>query len=496
MKYLGIKISNKLSLANEITSILKSPYYCGDALPKLKRVNDLLNTLKDDISFVLEYPYVDRHFRDNYYSYHAAKFQKIGRNCIRVHIFQGLLENNESIITPDSFENKVYWGFFIIRPLPQYPLGRSLISPEALNTHNLVCCLMQEKVSLLGKTIEANGFPHVTQDTETHTCAESSLWALMEYFGSKYSHHRTLLPSDIYQKLVDVSDHRLLPSTGLSDYELGKCLQATGFHCLTYKLASDSNENKEDETEFFYLKLYIESGIPLILILRNKIAGHALLAIGHENEYGPSVPDNETWIDVSKFNKKIITIDDNMPPYQNTDITNPAIHYPNIKLKDLKIKSFIVPLPAHMFLAAEKAYLLIKFILNDPDVGLKIYGGKWLTRLFLTHSHSLKRFILNDKLLDNNIKNYLLRLSLPRFVWICEIYKENEFKQNICSGLILIDATSNSQNFASILCYAIDDKIAGHNGVGWSEIIPIKQPFRMCTYRNNLKGDWNQWQSN
>jgi hypothetical protein len=478
MEFLGVEIADKQSLTDKIITILQSPYYCGDVFLKLNRVNDLLNILIDDIFFVLEYPYVDRHFRDNYYSYHAAKFQMIGRDCIRVHIFQGLLKDAEKLTHDEAFQNNTYFGFFIIRPLALFPLGRSLISPKALSKNNFVCCLMQDKISLLGKNLEVSGFPHVTQDTETHTCAESSLWIFMEYFGSKYPMHKTLLPSQIYQELIDVSGHRLLPSTGLSDYELGKCLQSSGYQCLTHKIGADTTEHNP---AFFFLKIYLESGIPLILLLQNKTAGHALLAIGHENEGAQTVPNDKIWVDVSKFNKKIILIDDNMPPYQIADITNPTIHYSNKDLKDLKIKSYIVHLPVHMFLTAENAYTLVKFTLNDPDVGLKRLGNKRLTRLFLTDGHSLKNFITNDRLLDKNFKKYLLYLSLPKFIWICEIYREEEFKQNVCSGLILIDATSNFNNINSILYYVLDDNKIEHNGSGWNKIIPIN-PFRMHTF--------------
>lgn len=160
---------------------------------------------------------------------------------------------------------------------------------------------MSEKVSLLGKSLTAIGFPHVKQDTETHTCAESSLWVFMEYFGSKYSHYKTLLPSEIYKKLIDVSDHRLLPSIGLSDHELSKCLQDSGYQCLIHKIGTGLTE---DNREALYLKLYIESGIPIILLLQNRIAGHALLAIGHENEFEPTVPEDRIWIDASEFKKE------------------------------------------------------------------------------------------------------------------------------------------------------------------------------------------------
>jgi hypothetical protein len=38
------------------------------------------------------------------------------------------------------------------------------------------------------------GFPHIVQDEETHTCAESALWSHIEYFGSRYPLQLLIIP--------------------------------------------------------------------------------------------------------------------------------------------------------------------------------------------------------------------------------------------------------------------------------------------------------------
>ena len=217
--------------------------------------------------------------------------------------------------------------------------------------------------------------------------------AIIEYYGSKYSQYRRLLPSEIIKKLLDNTERQLLPSKGLTDRELARCLQNNGFQCKIY----------------------------------------------------------------SNFRFSLFTI-----------------------------------------LQIYKAYALAGKIFNHDIIGLQAIGGKWITRLLLTGSHSFKDFIFNkcDGIMPDKLKKYLLLLSLPRFIWICEVYRIQEFvKDGYCSGLLIIDATSDGKSLASVLWYTLDEHMFMHDNVDWyPESEPIK-PFRMNTYRNNLKGEWNEWKS-
>jgi hypothetical protein len=203
------------------------------------------------------------------------------------------------------------------------------------------------------------------------------------------------------------------------------------------------------------------------------------------------LPEEGTWLDVSQISKSLVLIDDSTPPYEIADITTQTGY------KKYKIFAFIVPLPTHMFLSAEKAYSLTKFVFNDKNVGLKRFGNnKWITRLLLTSSRSFKKYLIQtEDQLDNRIKILLLCLAMPRFIWICEVYKEGEIENKMCSGLLVIDATGNSNTLTTILWYAITDKMIGHNGIIWDEENSDIIPFKMRTYQSNLKGEWNKWVS-
>jgi hypothetical protein len=229
----------------------------------------------------------------------------------------------------------------------------------------------------------------------------------------------------------------------------------------------------------------------------NKEYGHAVLIIGHEDKYDHIEwphHDGDVWKDLSKFKKNMVVIDDNQPQYQTADLEKLTPSNP-----EYKIAHYIVVLPKHTNLDAQTAYFLCEKVFNDPKVGLERFGGQWLTRLFLTGSHSFKSFLLEWSGLDDEYKEYFALLPFPKFIWVCEIYKTEDIKQvddfqnddKICSGLLILDATG-SNSFTSILWFNVGEELIMRNGLGWTSKDPIK-PFKMAAYRNNLKGEWSGW---
>lgn len=477
--------TDKPSLDLLLRYILKLDLFCGDTLVDFERIAQLLDSLKDDISFVVEFPYTDSHYRDCYYFYYAAKFEKLSRETIRVHIFKNSIASIDSLFekAAESEEaiSDLYYGFFIIRPLNRFPLGHSFISPLAFRVQDFFCCLVKERVYLNGIRLTVSAFPHIAQDTETHTCAESSLWVLLAYYGARYSNHQVLLPSEIIRHLNPVSIHRMLPSSGLTVNELSAVLTQDGHNCVLYT-------KKTDKNLILIMRIYIESGIPFIVALENKTSGHAVVAIGHKEE--KPVAPTDGWKDMCEYNRRTVFIDDNMAPYQLADAQNPTAHYGGT-LADMKIASLVVPLHKHMFLEAGQAYRLVKDILNHADIGLNKFGAVWQTRLLLTSGRAFKNSLLKDTLIAPNIKQAFIKINLPKFIWICEIYRDNNFQTELCNGIIILDSTGG-RCLSSVILYVLEDKNFITDGVKWKKFhLPVK--FEKKTYKHNLKGAWNKW---
>lgn len=492
-----IDFASKETLIENIKSSLVCLNECDT-----KRIELLLAELKDDLFFYIEYPYIDNHYRDTYYSYYSAKFQTYERNCLRVHIFS---ENVSDNITDN--DNR-YLGYFIVRPLAAHPLGKSFISPKAFKNNNFVCCLCKQTVNLTGVRLSVNAFPHVVQDEETHKCAESVIWMLLSYFGTKYGSHSSLLPSDIRKQIGAVLRHRLLPSSGLTLEEITICLNSTNHNCLYYLF--DNKAGSLSPLYFIVMQIYIESGMPFIVAYtdENDANGHVVLSIGHENiDFNDvyktfSGLGDRNWHEVSEYKKNLVFIDDNFSPYVVDNCEGEIERYKPEKSGDkginYKVRGFIVPTHKHMYMDALAAYKLVTTIFNEKITGLAASSGRrWITRLLLTSSKDFKHALLDDDYINDDYRTLFLNMLMPRFIWLCEIYDENTYKPNlhgeqVCSGLMLIDVTEVN-SLSSVLAYVVDDIFYKNRETYFEPVAAIK--FEKKAYMHNLKGEWNEWQS-
>lgn len=191
----------------------------------VKRINKLLDSIVDSAYIYFEMPYVDRVFRDTYYTFFASKYKQIPRNCIRVFIFKSNITEEDLVNTKNKLQDK-YLGYFIIRPVEQRTLGRSFLSPQAFINKDILSMLAKEKSLLRGNMLSCNGFPHIAQDSEIMTCAESSIWMLLEYYSNRYKNYSPAMPSQITEVLQKESYKRLLPSEGLTIFQISLAVKS------------------------------------------------------------------------------------------------------------------------------------------------------------------------------------------------------------------------------------------------------------------------------
>lgn len=241
-------------------------------------VKNHFEKLKDSTYLLVESSYVDKVYRDSYYHYYSSKLTRYKRDCIRVSIFESeILETDFRQIDKHNALQDKYRGFIVIRPTDPFIIGRSIISPKALKSNDFLCITTKFNTTANGIKFTVEGFPHSSQDTETMSCAETTLWALMEYFSNKYSDYKPVLPSKIIDTLNKVSSERQIPSKGLNIAQMSFALKEFGFGTRIYSRVEYINEFDS------LLSCYIESGIPIIIAMDNRPSGsigHALLAVG------------------------------------------------------------------------------------------------------------------------------------------------------------------------------------------------------------------------
>ena len=480
--------------------------------PNYNRVVNLLSTLKDDLTFVSENPYIDKVFRDSYYTYFASKHQSMERDCIRISIFEGKL-NEEDFFSRDKkgWVQSAYFGFFVIRPTIGKSLGRSLISPKAFKEQNFLTCLVKVNAQLFGIPLEVHAFPHSSQDSHTITCAETTIWAIMEYFGNRYPEYKPTLPSEITKVLSASYTHRVYPSEGLTAIQISKALKEFNFGVVTYSY----KKGNQDQLELFRtISTYIESGIPVILSVTTEHSlGHAVIACGHEEiNYSsemeversfegcnPITINKKKIYETSSLKRRFLFIDDNRPQYVLESLHQPFSSYPDSKFQSASIKNLIVPLYSKIYLDERRAQVLFTNILLDSELGLQknfpSAPEKLIRRVFLTSSRSYKKFVFENSSYSDLNKRILLSINLPKFIWICELGTFGNYQKGKVDAQILLDATGN-QDLSSLVIAQYPNTTFKMNQAQEHGLEKTIVDFSLVDiYRNNLKGAWNQWKA-
>lgn len=442
-----------------------------------KRVTPHLERLKKHTKLVIERDYVDKVYRDSYYAYYASKRTHYGRDAVKISFFSdeegritSLAQFRDEEYIPYLGEH--YHGFIVLRPTPPYIVGRSAIAPKLLEKNSFKTCLANISSTAVGLKFTVNAFPFSSQDTETISCAETMVWALMEYYGNKYPEYSPVLPSRILNILKQNIVERQLPSSGLSVDSMSFLLKEFGFGPKLYS----RNEFADDFDQL--LSCYIESGIPVIVALDNaedvrenkvdRLIGHAVLCIGHERvtqdkieaiaprEYTTNGATQKLILkDWDNASKEFIFIDDNFPVYQSESLTSPAGRYLRIPVDDYPdqqakdkadkewgscvISHFIVPLYKKIYLEAYVAKTFVRELLcsrffNFPD------GKELYIRVFLCSARSYRDYAMLSDMRDD-LKEIIVNKSLPKFVWVAELSTITDIRVEKASGLILFDAT-------------------------------------------------------
>jgi len=456
----------------------------------IQQLNHFHKRLINRLTVVFEYPYVDKHYRDSYYFYFSTKHRLIKRNSIRLSFFTD--DITENCFIDGGKHNKLqdsFLGFITLRPTKRNIIGRNLISPKLFKDNDFVLMLSSFSVLIYGIKLQIDAFPHCSQDQETLSCAETTLLNIMEYFGNKYSEYTPVLPSKIIKILSTRANERQIPTSGLTTEDLSFALKQLGFSPKIYSnIIIDNDKFKQ------ILDIYIESGIPIIGTLENDgIDGHAIIIVGREklfiNQNRKEFLNHD--FDFSQIIKKYVIIDDNYPPYSFVPYDNLTKLYNDPTFKKLKLTNIIVPLYSKIYVDAQ---LIIEFYDNIKQHILQDFEN-YLTRIFLASSRSFKNNISKQVKLSYPIKTLIIETSMPKFIWIIEIYDRISYSNKTIKGLIIIDATETNLEIFNHLLFAIfNDRLVFVNKDKISfKKLSFNDDFDI--FANNLKGEHNSWKS-
>lgn len=429
----------------------------------------LLAQLPKPYTIIQEMHHIDRSFRDTYYAYFSNQHFDVKRYSRRLSFIRGVIDATAFYSLDIEIQKEIalnFMGACVINPLSTGVIGRTLIDPQFLISKSDMPAYVRVsnfKLHIYGKKFLVKAFPYRMQDEETMRCAEVTLLNLLEYYSNSYMDYRNVVPSEILYMEQKHSHERVLPSRGTSYPVLTKILSEFGFSPRLYSLSAIEKYNLSQVTQEDELKrllhYYIESGIPValnLLPIGNNGAGHSMVCIGHGNANPDLVKKAKkhkwiSWehrnhchpiIDSADFYDRYVIIDDNQPVYRVRPFNQLSL-YP-----DMKVENIAVPLYKRMFLDASDASAIVRTVLHHKQLGIDIWSDGFLEpqedviiRLFMASSKSLKEY-RSQTLMDMFAREAYAMVPMPRFVWVCEIYRESDYDALNAFAEIVIDATS------------------------------------------------------
>ena len=111
-------------------------------------------------------------------------------------------------------------------------------------------------------------------------------------------------------------------------------------------------------------------------------------------------------------------------------------------------------------------------------------------RFFLTSSRSLKATIAADVFASDDLKEFIISKTMPKFIWVAEFSDPDLYPLHKANGLIIIDATGKGST-EDVLFTAFKGKIYINVNNQYSIYDIGFKPFGI--FRNNLKGEWSGW---
>lgn len=481
-------------------------------------LKEFLRRLPKPITIVQELYHIDRSYRDKYYMYFSNQHFVVKRYSRRLSFFLGEYDAVSYFADDEDTEKHLNEGFIgacVINPLIVGSIGRTLISPEFLFDAQIKPAyvrLSEFKLNIYGRSLVVKAFPYRMQDEETMCCAEVTLLNLLEYYSNSYTDYRTVVPSEIIENEQKHSYERVLPARGITYPVLTKVLSEFGFSPRLYNISAiDSYRysyvSQKDELKR-WLHYYIESGIPVAVNLTPiSIAGtaHSLVCIGHGQVKSELIKkaykkrwiawgdrqDTHPIINSADFYDDYVVVDDNQPVYQVRSFDNLSL------FSDMKVENLAVPLYKRMFLDAPNAYTIMRSLLHSEMFGIEEWAGEFLQRgenviirLFMASSRSYKNYRMHT-MNDAYVKQLYTLIPMPRFVWVCELYRMDDYKSLSAFGEVVIDATSAPNrghrslimmHYPKVIAYRHPDQAE----VGFDYMAELEEDTLFPGYQKNL----------
>lgn len=280
---------------------------------------------------VRETRYVDRHYMDEYALFYSRMLHAPTNTVVRMHFFAKRFDDaalrrwmmdgfrgGKGIADKIASEAGTYFGFTCIRPIVDSPIGRTVISrwPDDTKTRD-IWAVGTYGVHIGNLPFEVTGLPFQQQEAAVGACATVALWSALSRVA-RHERMRAPTPAEITEAVErPIQPHvraPLAPTTGFTADQICAATQLFGFTPVT--ITGD-----RPEVLALALHTYLQSGIPVVVVLRGSGRGHAVTALGFQLS-GSERGDLESLVPTrSQQLHKIYVHDDRLGPYARATLT-------------------------------------------------------------------------------------------------------------------------------------------------------------------------------
>lgn len=431
------------------------------------------------VSLLAQHNVHDPDFLAEYSSYYSKQFTPVNRLCTRLHFFKVTkAESLTALEYIDSTPTENYLGFITLRPVIMSPVGASILSSDVAN--GFIRSADKFPVHIMGKVLTVCGTPFMQQDNAVGACAQASIWMALRTLRKREG-DRAHDPAQITDAATRYNANgRIKPNRqGLNQIQMIEAIRSAGYSPHSIWLGQWHNQHlkamEADDVEIAKQNIhpYIESEIPVVLLLIHKNGGHAVVAVGHTWEENAK---SFKYVEVSNsagLDLKLVHAVSWIPEFIiNNDNSGPYIKFPpssggGVGYSMEQIVYALPLLPSDVFMSGEEALSIGLTIISSLYQGFSTVANKdeleksaseIAIRILLVEKRKLRSWAAST-IMAKELQDELRMMDLPKRVWVLElhlkeIYGEHE-KSNSSSlvGFVLIDPTGDTVTNSILMFY-------------------------------------------
>ena len=414
---------------------------------------------------IVENHYIDRVFMHDDAVYYVRSLRSYPNFTKRLHFFKEQFDSagwrkmidragrGKHLIVQNNLQ-ACYLGFSVIRPLPDSPVGRTVL-PAISPRGSVVATTRRHNVHLAGFSLHVEGVPFQSQDQGVSACATVALWSALDCIAAR-EEITVSSPASITESATryPLQEGRPFPNEGLTVRQICEATRAAGFSPLVIHSGSIA----DDSSAIFS---YSRSGFAPVLALHpieDRGEGHAVCCVGL-SAGSPPPPTDITCMfrEASQGLSGLYIHDDRLGPYAFADLgqltdrtgkirTCVSIEWPDGKPVDSwLLHAIIVPVPQKLRLSLSR---LQGISLSVAQAIGEAFGEPRTTvdcRFELSRSYAKRIYGFN--LSRQGLYRAVCRTVLSRYIGLIEITGP--------TGPILdiaVDSTETNSESAVLAC--------------------------------------------